>query len=370
MNILLVRLRLIGDVVFTTPAIRALRRHYPDAHIAYVVEEEAAPVVRRNPHLDAVIVARSPRAPGRLRADVALIRRLRRDRYDLAIDFHGGPRSSLMTWASGAPTRIGYQIAGRSWMYTTVVPRPRALRPRHSVESQWDVLAPLGIAPPNPETDPTEMPDDPGACASVARRLAQAGVGDSNPIVVIHVSAGNPFRRWPAASFVDLICRLASADPSRRIILTSGPSNAGAAAAIAEDARVRLSPHLHDSIVRCGEFDLAELRALIGRASLYIGGDSGPLHVAGTTSVPVVGLYGPTLPVRSQPYRGASFINEIAEAGALPCRPCNQRTCEPGDFRCLAGISADAVAAAAERAMSRGRVILTDGRQPAIPRRG
>ena len=78
MNILLVRLRLIGDVVFTTPAIRALRRHYPDARITYIVEEEAEPVVRQNPHLDNVIVARSPHAPGRLRADIALIGRLRR----------------------------------------------------------------------------------------------------------------------------------------------------------------------------------------------------------------------------------------------------------------------------------------------------
>src|SRR6266566_1553248 len=88
MNILLVRLRLIGDVVFTTPAIRAIRRRYPDAKISYIVEEEAAPVVRGNPHVDEVIVAVSPRARGRLRADLGLIRRLRRERYDLAIDFH------------------------------------------------------------------------------------------------------------------------------------------------------------------------------------------------------------------------------------------------------------------------------------------
>jgi ADP-heptose:LPS heptosyltransferase len=103
-----------------------------------------------------------------------------------------------------------------------------------------------------------------------------------------------------------------------------------------------------------GEFDLAELRALIGRASLYVGGDSGPLHVAGTTDVPVVGLYGPTLPVRSQPWRSASFINEIAEVGPLPCRPCDQRRCEPGDFRCLSGISPELVAQLAERALSAG----------------
>ena len=351
MNILLVRLRLIGDVVFTTPAIRALRRHYPDARIAYVVEEEAAAVVRGNPHLDAVIIARSPHAPGRLRADLALIRRLRGERYDLAIDFHGGPRSSLLTWASGAPMRIGYDVLGRSWMYTTRVPRSRALRPRHSVVSQWDVLLPLGIAPPDPETDPTEMPEDAAAATSVDRRLAHAGIGRVDPIIVVHVSAGNPFRRWPPASFVDLVCRLAAGDPRRRIILTSGPSDAGAAAMIANDARTRLTPDLREVVVECGEFSLAELRSLVGRAALYIGGDSGPMHVAGTTGVPVVGLYGPTLPVRSRPYRSASCLSAAAEVQGLPCRPCNQRRCEPGDFRCLSGISAEDVAALAERSL-------------------
>jgi lipopolysaccharide heptosyltransferase II len=353
LNILLVRLRLIGDVVFTTPAIRAIRRRFPDAHIAYIVEEEAAPVVRGNPHVDEVIVAVSPRAPGRLRADIALIGRLRRERFDLAIDFHGGPRSSLITWGSGAAKRIGYQVAARSWMYTTAVPRPRALRPRHSVESQWDVLLPLGIAPPTPDADRTEMPEDPAAAASVAQRLTEAGVGSRHSIVVMHVSAGNPFRRWPAASFVDLICRLVSADDARRIVLTSGPSDAEAASAVAEQARARLQPQARHAIVECGEFGLAELRSLVARASLYIGGDSGPLHIASTTDVPIVGLYGPTLPVRSAPYRAASFINEAVDAGALPCRPCNQRVCEPGDFRCLGGISPEAVAAAAERALHR-----------------
>jgi lipopolysaccharide heptosyltransferase II len=351
LNILLVRLRLIGDVVFTTPAIRALRRHYPNARITYIVEEEAEPVVRHNPHVDNVIVARSPHAPGRLRADIALIRRLRREKFDLAIDFHGGPRSSMLTWLSGAPRRIGYEVAGRSWMYTTRVPRPRALRPRHSVVSQWDVLLPLGIAPPDADIDATEMPDDPAASASIARRLTGAGIGPGNPIVVVHVSAGNPFRRWPAASFVELVCRLASKDPKRRIILTSGPSDAAAAAAVARDARARLNAEERAAIVECGEFDLSELRSLIARASLYIGGDSGPLHIAGTTGVPVVGLYGPTLPIRSQPFRGAPFTSFAAEVTNLPCRPCDQRVCEPGDFRCLSGISAADVAALAERAL-------------------
>jgi len=338
-------------VVFTTPAIRAIRRHYPDARITYIVEEEAAAVVRHNPHLDNVIVARSPHAPGRLRADIALVRMLRRERYDLAIDFHGGPRSSLLTWLSGARTRIGYEVAGRSWMYTIRVPRPRTLRPRHSVVSQWDVLLPLGIAPPDQELDAPYMPEDPLASSNVERLLAEAGVAPGQPVIVVHVSAGNPFRRWPSAAFVDLACRLATKDPKRRIIFTSGPSDAAAATAIAEGARTQLGTSERQAILECGEFNLAELKALIARAALYIGGDSGPLHIAGTTGVPVVGLYGPTLPVRSQPFRSARFISVAAEVSGLPCRPCNQRRCEPGDFRCLTGISAEAVALLAERAL-------------------
>jgi ADP-heptose:LPS heptosyltransferase len=247
-------------------------------------------------------------------------------------------------------------------MYTTAVPRPRALRPRHSVESQWDVLVPLGIEPPSRDHNRPVMIENAGAAAAVTERLARAGIGSHHSIVVIHVSAGNPFRRWPQSAFVDLVCRLVHSDAQRRIVLTSGPSDSAAASSIAEQARAKLAAFARDAIVDCGEFDIAELRSLISRASLYIGGDSGPLHVAGTTDVPIVGLYGPTLPVRSQPYRPASFINEAVEVQGLPCRPCNQRTCEPGDFRCLTHISAESVAAAAERALQRAVMAAAEGR--------
>src|SRR6185295_5982436 len=152
-----------------------------------------------------VIVA--PRATGArgVVADVALGWRLRRERYNLAIDFHGGPRASLLTWLSGARVRLGYEIAGRSWMYTRRVGRPRALRPRHSVENQWDLLAALDIAPPDRASFPVEMPIDPAASTRVADRLARAGVGDADTLIVVHVSAGNPFRRWPPDHFVQVV---------------------------------------------------------------------------------------------------------------------------------------------------------------------
>ena len=356
MKILLIRPRLIGDVVFTTPAIRALRRRFADAWISYLVEPEAAPVLRSNPHLNELVVA--PRDGGwrRTLADVALARRLRAARFDLVIDLHGGPRSSLLAWVTGAPRRIGYDVVARGWMYTTRVHRPRALRPRHSVQNQWDLLEPLGIAPPDPGRDPTEMPESAAAADEVGARLAAAGVTAAHPLIVIHVSAGNPFRRWPAEAFVELVDGLAAGDPARRIVITSGPSDADARQRIIETARGRLPAGRRGAVLECGEFDLDELRALLSRAALYVGGDSGPLHIASTTSVAVVGIYGPTLPVRSQPWRDPVLVHEAIDVGALPCRPCDQRRCVTGDFRCLTGIAPATVLAAAERAIARQRL--------------
>jgi len=287
-------------------------------------------------------------------ADVALGRQLRARQFDVAIDFHGGPRASLLTWLSAAPVRIGYEIAGRGWMYTRRAARPRELRRRHSVENQWDLVALLGVRPPDRAAFPVEMPADAAVAAAVDRRLAHAGVQRSDSIVVIHVSAGNPFRRWPASHFVELVAALAADDEGRRIVVTSGPSEQSAAAAVIADAQARLGPARAGQIVSCGEFSLAELRALLDRAALYIGGDSGPLHVAATTRVPIVGLYGPTLPARSAPWRDPACATESVDAGELPCRPCEQRVCEPGDFRCLTSIDAARVFEAAKRALRSG----------------
>src|SRR4051794_33989934 len=221
-KILLLRLRLIGDVVFTTPAIRALRRTYPDAHLTYLVEPHAAPVVINNPHLDQVIVAPRQRGARRLLDDLSLARRLRRERFDVAIDLHGGPRSAWLTWASGARERIGYDIRGRVWMYTRIVPRARDLRPRHSVLNQWDLLEALPGWPhdaADPERDSVEMALDAAADARMRSRLQCAGVGPDEEVIVVHVSAGNPFRRWPEQFFADLVTTLATQHSGRRVVL-------------------------------------------------------------------------------------------------------------------------------------------------------
>jgi ADP-heptose:LPS heptosyltransferase len=354
--------------MFTTPLLRGLRRAYPDARISYLVEADAAPVVRNNPHLDAVIVAPRARGLKRIATDLGLARRLRQARFDLALDLHGGPRAAWLTWASGARERIGYDIPGRRWMYTRMAHRAPDLRPRHSVANQWDLLEAIPGWPggqADPEREATEMLLDAGADARMAERLAQCGVAPGDDLVVIHVSAGNRFRRWPESFFAETAAALASPG-GRRVVLSSGPSDRDATARIAATARERLTAG-NGRIVDLGEFDLQELRALIGRSRLFIGGDTGPLHMAAATVTPVVGIYGPTLAAQSAPWRPRAIPTVSIELDDLPCRPCDQRTCTPGDFRCLTTLSPALVIEAAERTLGTAAVppsvrASTDGR--------
>jgi lipopolysaccharide heptosyltransferase II len=354
-RVLLIRLRLIGDVVLSTPLIRALKQTMPDATISYLVERSAAAVVSGNPHLDEVIIVERTRGVARILDDLRLAWRLRRSRFDVVIDMHGGPRSSWLTLATGASQRIGYDIPGRHWMYTRTIPRARELRPRHSVVNQWDLLSGIegwnGVAP-DPAGDAVEMPLDEPADARVAERLRRVAVEPQHALIVVHVSASNPFRRWPEPAFAEVVSGLVRDSPDRRVILSSGPSDRPAADRIAEHARSLLPAYAQTRVVEFGEFDVAELRALVGRSRLFIGGDTGPLHVAATTATPIVAIYGPTLPARSAPWRPAAIPSEAVEVSGLPCRPCDQRVCAPGDYRCLTTLQPAAVLAAAERALA------------------
>jgi lipopolysaccharide heptosyltransferase II len=349
----MVRPRLIGDVLLTTPAIRALRRRYPDATLIYLVEELAAPIVLANPHVTETIVIRHRRGWRRLVEDLSLARQLRSKRIDVAIDLHGGPRSSWLTFASRARKRVGYDVSGRSWMYTDVVPRPRGYAPRHSVLNQWDLLAPVDPAfgtPPDPARDRIEMRADDRARVAIDARLTALGVPADAELVVVHAGAGNEFRRWPEDSFSVVTAALAAGHDRRVIVVIGSSGESATVGQVVADAK-RRSPAAR--IVAAAGWPLGELRALFDRASLFVGGDSGPMHVAATSDVPIVALFGPTLPVHWAPWRPAHLPFIAIEPAPLDCRPCDQRVCAPGDFRCLRNTGPDRVIEAARRLLER-----------------
>ena len=222
---------------------------------------------------------------------------------------------------SRAPRRIGYTIIGRSWMYTDVIPRSRRhLTPRHSVLNQWDLLAPWGFRPRSRTRSGADARrrarDRYVVERSWPRRSRPREAWSSFTSAPARASSGGPKSRSSS-----LVVALIRQDESRRVFLTSGPSDADAARRIADAARERLGP-AGDGCSRGAPLNLTDLRALIARARVFIGGDSGPLHIAATTRVPIVELLGPTLAERSFPWRDPRWFTEIVDPGALPCRPC------------------------------------------------
>ena len=162
---------------------------------------------------------------------------------------------------------------------------------------------------------------------------------------------GTPFRQWPIEFFIETIVNLATFDPELRFVVTSDPSDPSTTNQIINEVHERAGRST-PLVTSADHFGVAELRSLINSAALFIGGDSGPLHIAATTTTPIVGIYGPTLPARSSPWRSPALITESVDVGELPCRPCDQRHCEPGDFRCLRTLPAIKVISAAKRSLT------------------
>jgi ADP-heptose:LPS heptosyltransferase len=216
--------------------------------------------------------------------------------------------------------------------YTHRTPWTRALvPPRHSVLNQSALLQSLNIDLPSAGTPAVEMPVDAAAAAVIARRLRDAGVPETAPVAVIHVSASSPFRRWPADRFAEVAAHLLRDHLELRIVFTAGPDEQELRRQVTAMAEERAGADAV-RVLRGDDVDLRGLRALVERAAVYIGGDSGP-----------------TLPERSLPWRNTEIPTVSVDAGALRCRPCDQRHCVPGDFRCLTGVRVEQVAQAASR---------------------
>jgi heptosyltransferase-1 len=298
-RIALVKLSALGDVVHALPVATALRAAKPASRVAWIVERREAALLRGHPALDAVIEvdtrawrrARGPAAAlTALRALLALRRRLRAERFDVALDLQGLLKSAVISAATGASTRIGF---GPGWsrerasgLFTTlkVSPPPDAV---HVVDQYLSLLEPLGIRRP---AVTFALPADERAEALMERALAAAGLKPRDRLVVINPGAGRLAKRWPVDRFRDLARRLAR-DQGAAVLVVWGPSEHEAARTIAGDG-VTLAPPT----------DLHELIAVLRRASVVVAGDTGPLHLAAALGVPCVGLYGPTSARRSGPY--------------------------------------------------------------------
>lgn len=336
-RVLLLRFRLLGDLVLTTPAVRLLRSALPGAEIDYVVEPQFAPVVDGNSCVDRALLYDRRKIKSSLAGwgAVEFMRELRHRRYDVVIDLHGGPRSGVIARATGAPLRIGYTGPQSVLFYNSRIPRNiRGFR-FHSVWQQARLLEPLGVRVGR-MLPAVELPEPPDESLRVARELLD-GASDFTGLAAMHVPPPNPYRNWGAGVIARVADGLGRA--GFMPVFVGGEDGLPVFEQVKELIRTPFRSLL-------GSTGVMDLKAVLSASRVFVGVDSGPMHVAASTDVPIVALFGPNLPRISGPWSDRAAIIEES----LECRPCDQRGCVHGDWRCLGRLGADRVLDAALRA--------------------
>ena len=186
-NILFIRLRLLGDIIFTLPAIQTFKANFPDTRTYYVAEEKFADIASLLPGIDETIII--PRKMG-IRQLLQFRKSIKAKNIDTVIDFHSGPKSALLSFLSAAKQRIGYKTPNRNWAYTHLTPRKFGNTPTHSVVSQARLLEHLGLTIDNLPQYPQISPSSANIPSSLLELL------ETGKRMVIHVGAGNRFRDW------------------------------------------------------------------------------------------------------------------------------------------------------------------------------
>lgn len=307
MRILLLLLLPIGDTLFTTPAIHALRRRYPEAHITALVYPTNAGILRSNPDVDELLFWPTRQSWPRLWGVARLFWTLRRSRFELAVEF-----CSYIWWVtrlSGIPRRTEMHLPKLWWC------RPgagREWRKRHAVEHYADPVRRLGI-PVEDMTLRLQPSEDEEARAQGWLDKYQVAAGEM--LVGIHPGGEGLWGRkqWGTAGFAAVASGLYDR-LGVRILLMGGQDDAPLAAEIAS----RTHAHV---INATGQTTLGETAALIRKCSLFVGNDSSPLHIAAASCTPVVGVYGPTDPRSYHPWipEGKEGVDYAMVRSPLPC---------------------------------------------------
>jgi ADP-heptose:LPS heptosyltransferase len=322
-----VRLGALGDVVRTLPAFRALRAGYPGAHITWLVERKAAGALAAQPGLDEVLRFPREELSARLRAfDLPGLWRVGRDfqtalrarRFDLVLDFHGILKSGVLSWLSGAPKRVGYAPPhGRelAWLFANLRARLDPMR-LSRFERNAALLEFLAL-PPACGGAPLHL--DPEAVKRI-----ESCLGDAEPPIVIHpgTSPGTPHKRYGAERYA-AVARSLREQGGHVCLVAAGPGEAEAAM-----ARSVVEASGGAALPAPPTPGVTDLAALFSRARLFVGGDSGPLHLASLVGTPVVQIVGPTDPVENEPSSFSPWRRVRVPMACSPCRSgCRAATC-------------------------------------------
>ena len=324
----------LGDAVMCEPALSQVRTLFPQAEITLLVKPGIADLLAQHPEVNRTLVYDDRGRHAGLVGKWTLAAVLRRHRFDLAILFQNAFEAALISFLAGIPRRFGYATDGRTLLLTDPVTVPPRTAQRHQVEYYWDLLKPLGGHGPAPAPRLFVTPDE---SALIAGRLADAGIGPSDP--VIGVNPGSTYghaKRWLPDRYAEVVNRVVT-DVQGRSGARVGVAILGAKGeeplgkAIADQIKTR-------TVVCSGQTTVRELMALVKRCQLFLTNDTGPMHVAAAFKVPLVAVFGPTDWQTTSPFGvDAQLVRQ-----PVSCAPCLLREC-PIDHRCMTGVTVEQV---------------------------
>ena len=346
----------IGDVLFTTPLVRAIRGAFPGSYVGYLCNRRTAPMLRQNPDVDQVLVYERDDLVWLWKASplqffvraLVMFSRVRRKRFSLVLDLSLGERYSFILAMAGARQRIGFDYRRRGRFLTHRMPI-EGYHGSHVVEHGRRLLRYCGIRVLDDHLVLRIAPED---AAWADRWLRDQGLVDGRRLVGV-VPAGGvswgiaaPYRRWTLEGFASVGDRLARSH-NARVLLFGEPSDRPVCRDVAAAMQI---PPLDVS----GQTTLEQFIALLSRLDLVVCNDGGPVHLAVSQRVPTVAVFGPVDPTVYGPYPSDTPHRTIFRDD-LPCRPCYHRfrlpPC-PYERVCLTGVSADDVVAACEELLA------------------
>ncbi|MEW6075071.1 MAG: lipopolysaccharide heptosyltransferase II [Candidatus Omnitrophota bacterium] len=329
-RILIVRTDRIGDVLLSTPVIKALRQAYPCAYIAMMVRPYAADIVEGNPYLDEVIMCAKEKEDKGILGTFSLARRLRRKRFDACFVLHPTARLHLLMYLTGIPRRIGYDRKF-GFLLTDRIIHDKQTGKKHESEYSLDVIRSLGIKPG--DNDPF-MPIRPDSEAWAERELKDAGICSDDKVLAIHPGASCRSKLWPEENFAS-VCDILAQRVGFKVVIVGGPKDTGIAQNIV--ARMR-----HRAVNFAGKTSVSQLASLLKRCSLFISNDSGPVHIASALKVPVVVIFG-----RSQKGLSPLRWGPLGEKNrvlhkSVGCVECLAHNCKK-EFACIRAVTPEDV---------------------------
>lgn len=349
-NVLCVRLDALGDVLMTTPALRALKHFQPGRRLTLLTSTGGAAVAPFVPEIDEVIVydppwmkATEPRVGSA--PEYAIAERLQREGFDAAVVFTVYSQNPLpaafLCYLADIPLRLAYCRENPYQLLTHWTPDPEPDRLiRHEVRRQLDLVATVGCQTTN-ERLSFQVPEV--AHITVANLLQNLGVALHRPWVVIHPGASAPSRRYPEEGFIEAAQRLVS-EVGCQVLFTG----VDAERSLVEKIQAAIGAPTWSLV---DQLDVAELAALIACAPLLIANNTGPVHIAAAVGTPVVDLYALTNPQHTPwavPHR--VLFHDV------PCKYCYKSVCPTGHHECLRGVSPAEVVAAARELLEVGRL--------------